>query len=280
MATEVKQRNNRVFVIIGVLVAAGAFALSLYLSNRNSGGGGSGAPQVSAVYTKQAIPKGTRIDASMLTTKTVASDSLPEGFLSDASTVTSQFATIDLASNSPIYPSEVISNQAVAQTTGLTQAPLDIAKGDVALALPTSPQSGPDYSADLVTTGQFIHDGDHIDIMITAGNSVRYAYQNVRVLHVGTSAATTTSGTAANATVIVVEVPRAIAEELVLLTTHQDPGHFVVRYVLRSSKDVPNPTGTLDNPLSSGSTDPNAGKPAPQDAPVDPTVVDRLFPAR
>lgn len=275
MATEVKQRNNRVMVIIGAVLAVAAFGACLYIATHGSGNNGtsssgSDAPLVTTVVASSAIPKDTKITADELTTKQLPADQVPPGSPSDPTALVGKFVSVDVAKNQVVQTSWLFADVNSATAAISLTPPLDIHKGFVALAMPVSGQC-PQCAQEVFTVGGFIHDDDHIDIIIDAGNGdTRYSLQDIRVLHVGYATAPTGS---APPSVLVVEVNRAQAELLTYLTTSSGP-QKVLRYVVRPKEDAGQTTGS--NYLNS--TDPGV-KPV-TDPPVTPDTFSKLFPAR
>lgn len=279
MATEVKQRNNRIFVIIGVVVAAAAFLGSLYLSRSGSSSSTSGAtssaPVVHVVVATADIPKGTKIDASQLTVQDRPQDQVPVGAPQDSTGLVGKYVSVDVKANSVMQVSYIFNDLNSAQAAVATVAPMDIHAGFVALAMPVS-GNGAGFTANLVTVGGYIQADDHIDIIIDAGNgSTRYSLQDIRVLRVGSSgtAAPAAGAAAAAPDVYIVEVNRAQAELLTYLTTGRGP-QTVLRYVLRAKDDYGKSTGAK----YMATTDP--GIPTVADPPVDPNSFGKLFPPK
>ncbi|HET9050653.1 MAG TPA: SAF domain-containing protein, partial [Candidatus Dormibacteraeota bacterium] len=104
MAQEVKQRNNRVLVIVGAVLAVAAFGLSLYLSQRNSGSGtsssgGSNAPLVTAVVATSDIPKDTKITDTQVAVKQLPQDQVPVGSPTTTTSIVGQFVSVDVKAN-------------------------------------------------------------------------------------------------------------------------------------------------------------------------------------
>jgi Flp pilus assembly protein CpaB len=125
----------------------------------------------------------------------------------------------------------------------------------------------------------WIQPEDHIDVIIDSGSgSVRYAFQDVRVLKVGSQAAA--GGATTSATVFVVELPRAQAEEMAFLIAKKTDlqgatgGPHILSFVLRGTKDKG--TGTGSNYLDIA--DPNV--PVKKDAPVSAQTFNALFPGK
>ena len=233
MATEVKQRNNRIImVVLGLVLAAAAFGLSLYVSksgNNNNSTSGSG-QQVNVVVAKTDLPQGTALSADVLTTKQYSVDAAPTGAIGDPATIAGKYLSIAVTQNTPITGNLLVADAASAKTAALSLTPLDIHAGDVAMGIPVS-GAGSD-TAELNTFGLYIQPDDRIDVMVDDGKgAVRYAFQDVRILKVGSYSA---SGSGA-ANVLVVELPRGEAEAFAWLLDHNgQPGSpAIVRYVLR-----------------------------------------------
>jgi hypothetical protein len=117
---------------------------------------------------------------------------------------------------------------------------------------------------------------DHIDFIVDTGlGSVRYAFQDVRVLKVGNQASAA-AGAAGGATVFVVELPRAQAEEMAYLISKKTDiqgaagGQHIISFVLRGTKEKG--TGYLDI------ADPSV--PAKKDSPVTVQTFNALFPGK
>jgi Flp pilus assembly protein CpaB len=233
VATEVKQRNNRIImVVLGLVLAAAAFGLSLYVSksgNNSSGTGGSG-QQVNVVVAKNDLAQGSPLSTDVLTTKQYSVDAAPTGAITDPATITGKYLSIAVTMNTPITSNLLVADAASAKTAALSLTPLDIHAGNVAMGIPIA--GGTNSSAELNTFGLYIQPDDRIDVMVDDGKgSVRFAFQDVRILKVGSYSAG--GGGAAN--VLVVELPRGEAEAFTWLLDHSGQPSFpvIVRYVLR-----------------------------------------------
>jgi Flp pilus assembly protein CpaB len=273
VATEVKQRNNRIImVVLGLVLAAAAFGLSLYVSKSGSGATGAGTgQQVGVVVAKADLAQGTQLTADVLTTKSYSVDSAPTGAVTDATTLTGKYLSIAVTMNTPITGGLLVNDAASAKTAALSQQPLDIHAGNVALAIPVGGAGG-NNSAELQTFGLYVQPEDHFDIITDDGNGhVRYAFQDIRVLKVGAYSA---SGNGA-ATVLVVEMSRAEAEAMSFLLekSGQPSSPTVVKYVLR-----PNPKATA-GPTPNYIDTPPFNPPGKQDSPVSSQTFNQLFPA-
>jgi Flp pilus assembly protein CpaB len=263
VATEVKQRNNRVIVIAGAVVAVAAF-LGVVLVSRSGNGSTSSTPTVNVVVAAADLPQGTQLTAGMLKTAAVPTDTAPTGAYVDATQAVGKFLSVSVTANTPITPGLTVQDKVAAGTAALSAQPLSITAGYVALAIPGG--------TDLQSIGCNIHPEDHIDILINPGNnSVRYAFQDVRVLGVGDYGAATTPCPAPS---LVVELPRAQAETLTFLTTPNLGPQVVLKYVLRPHNDY----GKAGQPkyLDNG----NPAVPQPADPGANASSVAGLFPGR
>ncbi len=257
MAIQASKPNSRVFLLLGVLLAALAFGGVLF-ALRQSGGGGN---NVNLVVTKGPITAGTQLTTDMITTSAVPASVAPADAFTDPSTVVGKTTTVAVAQNTPLVPAFFSAPplSAATTTTSASGQPISvetqIVKGYVALAIPATPVTPPTSSGqsgvsmntfglvgDQASAGYYIQPGDHIDILIDPGNGgVRFSFQDVPVLRVGDLGSTGTPS------VFIVEVPRSQAELLTALTTNRGlvkdnngsvvAGPFVVKYVLRPESE-------------------------------------------
>jgi len=271
VATEVKQRNNRIImVVLGLVLAAAAFGLSLYVSKSGSGTGTSAGQQVSVVVAKTDLAQGTQLTPDVLTTQALPVASVPGGAVTDPTALEGKYLSLGVTANTPITPALLVNDPATAKTAALSMTPLDIHAGDVALAIPVG-GGGSNNTPELQTFGLYVQPEDHFDVLVDDGKgNVRYAFQDVRVLKVGAYSA---SGNGA-ATVLVVEMSRAEAEAMSFLLEHSgQPGQpTVVKYVLR-----PNPKATAGPTPTYIDTTP-ASASGKQDSGVNAQTFNQLFP--
>jgi hypothetical protein len=272
VATEVKQRNNRMLVILGVVLAVAAGALTLFVASRNSSSSGSSsAPTVNAVYSQVAIPKGTKITQDMVQVKQVAADLVSAATPSDTTAVVNKYAAVDIAVGSQMSTSFVVVDQASANQASLAIQPLTIKDGWVAMAIPTSwPGGDPARSADLFSVGGLIQADDHIDMLVDpkGDGTVRFGFQDIHVLRAGTVAA---SGQTTTPAVFIIEVPRPQAEQIAYAFSLKS-STGVVKYVLRPRSQYGK--GYLGVDTNGG----NPAVPNVNDAPVTPQTFNNLFP--
>lgn len=272
MAIQPNKPQNRVFLLVGIVLAAAAALAVLFAISRSS----SNTPTYNVVVAKTNIASGTAITADMLTTAQLTQGSFPADSFTDPAQVVGKTAPVTLSQNTPIYQSLFISaNPAVPGQVAL--AHLDITKNYVALAIPASTAGAPGSTGEQVSAGYYIQPEDHIDILVDPGipgqPGVRYAFQDVRVLRVGAA------GAAAGAVnTYIVELPRNQAEILTALTTGRGPnGQAVLKYVLRPQNEWGKRDG--QNGFDKPNYEPNTGTPLtlPADDGVSPSLLNSLF---
>ena len=253
MAIPGSRPNNRLVLIIGILCAFLAFGGVLFLL-KNSGGG----PTQKVLVAKADIAAGTPLTADLVSQLDLPQAAVPRDVLTDPSQVVGKQIVNNVTANTPLVPALVVApGQTSASAAGgptlkITQS------GYVALAIPTSfayaaPPPTESYllsggSADLVSVGNYIQPEDHIDILVAfgtpSGPEMRYSFQDLRVLKVGSATAATAAGAApaTGGSVLVVELPRNEAELLAWMVgvgntgaATAPPGHaaVVAKYVLR-----------------------------------------------
>ena len=272
MAIQPNKPQNRVFLLVGVVLAAAAALAVLFAISRNS----NNTPTYNVVVAKTNIASGTAITADMLTTSALTQGSFPADSFTDPAQVVGKTAPVTLSQNTPLYQSLFVSaNPAVPGQAAL--AHLDITKNYVALAIPASSGGTTGATGELVSVGYYIQPEDHIDILIDPGipgqPGVRYSFQDVRVLRVG--AVGTTTG-AVNS--YIVELPRNQAEILTALTTARGTnGQAVLKYVLRPQSEWGKRDG--QNGFDKPNYEPNTGTPLtlPADDGATPGLLNSLF---
>lgn len=284
MAIQPNKPQNRVFLLVGIVLAAAAGAAVLFAI---SGSVGKGQATTKVVVAKSTIAAGTSITSDLLTTASLAQGSFPADTFTDPSQAVGKIAPVTLSANIPLTQSLFASATSGTTGTGVVSH-LDITKGYVAMAIPAAgfaPSAG--LTAELVSVGYYIQPEDHIDILIDPGipnqPGVRYSFQDVRVLRAG--AAVASSGTAATTaasggavTSYIIELPRNQAELLTALTTGRAPGGMtVLKYVLRPQAEWGKRDGA--NGFDKPNYESNTGTPLalPADTTVTPSVLNNLF---
>ena len=286
MAIQASKPNSRVFLLLGIVLAALAFGGVLF-ALRQSGSGQS----LDILVTKGNIPAGTAITADMVTSASVPTTAVPADAYTAATSVVGKTTTVAVAQNTPLVPAFFTAPPlTAATTTSGTGTPVSvetqITKGSVALAIPTasvvSPINGTLNAAqtstlggELVSVGYYIQPGDHIDILVDTGApavGTRFAFQDIPVLRVGTSSSAANS----SPSVLIVEVARSQAALLTQLVTA--PGHpFVAKYVLRPQSEWGKmaPDGSSYTPNYEATKGPAV--PAPGDTTTSPSDIESLF---
>jgi Flp pilus assembly protein CpaB len=286
VAIQANKPNSRIFLLLGVVLAAAAAIAVLLLVRSNAP-----ANEVNVVVSDAAIPAGTTLTPAMVVVTQVPLTAKPGDAYTDPVAVVGKVTQVALANNTPLVPGFFTSSAlSITSTSGTGTAAVSvesqITKGYVAVAIPVSlvalpaPLPAPlsnlqqaSFNGTLVSAGYYILPGDHIDMLVQSTNGslgLRYAFQDVIVLRVGSS------GTAATSTpdVLVVEVLRAQAPLLSALM-FGDGHEFVVRYVLRPQSEWGKltATGYTPNYVSTGA--PNV--PTVKQTIVTPSTLDSLF---
>ncbi len=280
MAIQANKPNSRIFLLLGVVLAAAAAVAVLLLVRSNAP-----ANEVNVVVSDTSIPAGTTLTPAMVIVTQVPLSAKPGDAYTDPVAVVGKVTQVALADNTPIVPG-FFSTPALSITssgTGATVTDVEsqITKGYVALAIPanaalpttlTTLQQN-NFTGPLVSAGDYILPGDHIDILVqsTTGTlGVRYTFQDLIVLRVGDS------GSAANSApdTLLVEVPRAQAPLLSALIIG-DGHEFVVKYVLRPESEWGKLTATSYTPNYENAGDPSI--PVVKQTIVTPSTLDSLF---
>ena len=286
MAIQANKPNNRVFLLLGVVLAALAFGGVLF-ALRSAGGGAT----KSVVVAKAPITAGSQVTADEITTASVPETAAAADAFTDPTKVVGQTINATVSANTQMVPAlfqvAALPGPASAGTAANGQAapPVSLSqivtKGFVAMAIPAAAGNGTGVAGDQVSVGFYIQTGDHIDILIDPGNSgVRYSFQDVPVLRVGDN------GTAAGAavTAYIVEVSRGQAELLTELFTQrgqQCTGQnatdcpTAVKYVLRPQSEWGKLTADSYAPNYEAAS--GQALPKPQDSTVTPSTLSSIF---
>jgi hypothetical protein len=281
VAIQANKPNSRIFLLLGVVLAAAAAVAVLLLVRSNAP-----ANEVSVVVSDTTIPAGTTLTPAMVVVTQVPLTAKPGDAYTDPVAVVGKVTQVALANNTPLVPG-FFTTPALSITSssgsGATAVSVEtqITKGYIAVAIPTNasiPTSVTtlqqnNFNGPLVSAGYYILPGDHIDILVQSTNGtqgVRYTFQDVIVLRVGDS------GTSASAApdVLIVELPRAQVPLLSALVVG-DGHEFIVKYVLRPESEWGKltATGYTPNYVSSGAPD----VPSVKQTIVTPSTLDSLF---
>jgi Flp pilus assembly protein CpaB len=284
VAIQANRPNNRVFLILGVVLAALAFGGVLFALKQANGN------TTSIVVAKTALSAGTTITADDLTTASVPQSVAPADAYTNPTDVVSKTLSAGVSPNTPMTPAlfqqaAFAAPTSAANGSSAANVPVSIepqlTKGFVAVAIPAAGELPQGFtqlqqnnvSAELVSAGFYIQAGDHIDILVlntTGSVGTHYAFQDVPVLRVGTAG----SAPNAAATVYIVEVARSQAELLTGLITGQ--GHeTVIKYVLRPQSEWGKFANNTYTPNYEPATGP--GVPPVADHTVTPSTLDSLF---
>ena len=280
MAIQANKPNSRIFLLLGVVLAAAAAVAVLLLVRSNSP-----ANEVSVVVSDTSIPAGTTLTPAMVQVTQVPLTAKPGDAYTDPVAVVGKVTQVALANNTPLVPgffsTPALSITSSGTGTTVTDVETQITKGYVAIAIPTSaaiPQNQPalvqnNFNGPLVSAAYYILPGDHIDILVQSTNGtlgLRYTVQDMIVLRVGVSGTTAASAP----DVLLVEVPRAQAALLSALVVG-DGHEFIVKYVLRPQSEWGKLTATGYTPNYEPSGAPDV--PAVKQTIVTPSTLDSLF---
>jgi Flp pilus assembly protein CpaB len=292
VAIQANKPNSRIFLLLGIVLAAAA-AVAVLLLVRSNGTGN----EVSVVVTNASVPAGTTLTQAMVVVAQVPATTKPGDAYTDPTAVVGKTTTVALATNTPLVPA-FFSTPALSVTssgTGTTALSVEtqITKGYVALAIPagatlplafTQAQQA-NLTPELVSAGGYILPGDHIDILVTnfttgnsagsgnTGGNLRYSFQDVLVLRNGAAGATSSAGSS----VLLVEVPRSQAALLTALVIGDGDHEVVVKYVLRPQSEWGKlaPDGSSYKPNYEASGPPTL--PVVTETTVTPSMLDNLF---
>jgi Flp pilus assembly protein CpaB len=246
--------GGRLFIIIGLLLAVLAFGAVFLIGNLGGGGSLGGPPQTSVVVAKQAIPLRHQITSNDLTIGKISAS----GGASLTNVYTNTHDVINLISEINISQGSVITSDMLAKDinlvpTGAAPAYLPLAKGYVAMTIPTGEQQG---------VAGHISVGDYITVIVSAQSSLfaapgatqtqakpitKTVYQNLRIIGLGPASAGVSSanggGTSGGGGVttgvtssLTVELTQCDAEYLTWFLSNTS-----VRYTLISYKDYGTP---------------------------------------
>jgi Flp pilus assembly protein CpaB len=275
LAIQPNKPQNRVFLIVGIVLAAAAaaavlFAVSGTVSKNN-------VPTANVVVAKSSIAAGTSITPDLLTTAPLAQGSFPADTFTDPGQAVGKIAPVTLSANIPLTASLFASATTATPGTGVVTH-LDITKGYVALAIPAGASNNATLVGEQMSVGFYIQPEDHIDILINPGNKpgVRYAFQDVRVLRVGAATGGAAPAATASVSSYTIELPRNQAELMTALTTGQG-SEVVLKYVLRPQAEWGKRDGA--NGFDKPNYESNVGAPLalPADSPVTAETLNALF---
>ena len=283
LAIQPNKPQNRVFLIVGIVLAAAAAAAVLFAVSGTVGKNNVATANI--VVAKSSIAAGTSITPDLLTTAPLAQGSFPADSFTDPNQAVGKIAPVTLSANIPLTASLFASATSGTSGTGVVSH-LDITKGYVALDVPsgfTNTLNATGLTGEQMSVGFYIQPEDHIDILVDPGvpskPGVRYAFQDVRVLRVGASAGSTPAASAGAVTSYVIELPRNQAEIMTALLTGRsaDGNQIVLKFVLRPQAEWGKRDGT--NGFDKPNYESNVGTPLTlsADSPVTADSLNALF---
>jgi pilus assembly protein CpaB len=236
VAVSAQRRRRGLIAIVAAVIAAGAFFFAFTFRESTSTSTTPPpeppAQTVPVVVALTDIKPGDLLSSANLSVKqrpvttvpATAAGGTPVYFQDTTALLASpHYAAIALASGTVLQVSMVASSATTAKPV-VTQV-VDLKAGDVAMSVPYDSARG---------AGGYIQPEDHIDIVVddngspTSSQAVHYAFQDVRVIHVG-SPADQTSTSGGGASLLLIEIPREKAAALAYLIDHQ----ATIRYYLR-----------------------------------------------
>jgi len=243
--------GGRLFIIVGLLLAVLAFG-AVFLLGNVGGGGGIGGPSTTVVIAKQSIPLRHQLTEGDLEPAKIAltgNGSLANIYANPKDLV-NLIAEINI-SKGAVITSDMLAKDINLVPTGSAPAFLPLAKGYVAMTIPTGEQQG---------VAGHISVGDYVTVIVSGNVSIfniktgqqvgitkivsKTVFTNMRIIGLGPASAsvqaansgnTTTSGNAATTGItssLTVELTQCDAEFLTWFLNNTQ-----VRYTLESFKD-------------------------------------------
>jgi Flp pilus assembly protein CpaB len=242
--------GGRLFIIVGLLLAVLAFG-GVFLIGGATGGAGLGGPSNTVVIAKQSIPLRHQITASDLETAkmSVAGNATLANTYDNINNVVTLISEINI-SKGTVITADMLAKDINAVPSGAAPAYLPLAKGFVAMTIPTGEQQG---------VAGHISVGDYITVIVSASLTTfststgqqtgptkvisKTVFTNLRIIGLGPASAgvqpaagggtTTTGGPQSGITSsLTVELTQCDAEYLTWFL-----GNTTVRYTLLSYKD-------------------------------------------
>jgi len=252
--------GGRLFIIVGLLLAAVAFGAVILISSLGGGGGGLGGPSTPVIIAKQAIPLRHQIVASDLEVAHAAVNG--NGTLNNTygtvNDVINKISEINITKGT-MLTSDMLATDINVIPSGAAPAYLPLAKGYVAMTIPTGEQVG---VAGHISVGDYITviASAQVTIFATTGQQQsaprvvsKTVFTNLRIIGLGPASAgvqpangggssTTTTGAAQTGLTssLTVEVTQCDAEFLTWFLNNTQ-----VRYTLESYRDYA--TSPTDN---------------------------------
>lgn len=211
--------SRRPFTLLGLIL--GLVVIVAFILVALNASAGNSSPQETVVYATKDLQPRVPVSADALATKSIAVPAdYPKIYFANVADVRGMIPLVTISSGQAITSNDVVKpNQAL----GSAQAYANVARGYVAMTIPTSEQIG---------VGNLIQSGDYISIIATVSTSGHIAtqtiYTQVRVL----DAVGSQGGSGASATSLVIEVTECEAEVITWFQANSS-----LKYTLESYHD-------------------------------------------
>jgi pilus assembly protein CpaB len=236
---ELSARRRRLFVV-GVALAVGAFLLTFVVGLVLFQQGQAASSDVNVVVASRDIEARQQLTSGMLTVTHYPARLAPAGAISSVGGAEGKFTQVAIARNQPLTATLLASSPEV--VTPSTSEYLPIAKGYIALTIPTSEEQG---------VGGYIAPGDYIDVIATVNTSLfgqkdskqvsKTVLTNLHVIRVGAALSAREGSKGPGATSLTVVMNSCDAEMLNWLALNA-----TLKYELRSYKDYAPPATAPD----------------------------------
>jgi Flp pilus assembly protein CpaB len=244
--------GGRLFIIVGFLLAVVAFGAVFFLGSLG-GGGAIGGPSTTVVIAKQAIPLRHQITAADLSTAKIAltgNESSLANIYSNTKDVENLIAEINI-SKGAVITSDMLARDINLVPAGSAPAYLPLAKGYVAMTIPTGEQQGVaghisvgDYMTVIVSTNTSLFKSGS-SAGASAGKLVsKTVFTNLRVIGLGPAVSNVQSANNSGSSAQQGAPTTGVTSSLTLELTQCDAEYLTwflnntnVRYTLESFKD-------------------------------------------
>jgi len=246
--------GGRLFIIVGVLLAARAFG-GVFLLGNLGGGGGIGGPSNVVVIAKQSIPLRHQITAADLETAKagVSGDASLSNVYTNINDVRDKIAQINISKGS-IITSDMLATDPNVVPTAASPAYLPLASGYVAITVPTGEQQGVaghisvgDYITVIASVQvQLLSVGGSGSTQTLTGSVTKTVFTGVRVIGLGpaSSGVTSAAGSGSTTTTGNGAATTGVTSSLTLEMTQCDSEYLTwflantqIKYTLESYKD-------------------------------------------
>ena len=245
--------GGRLFIIVGVLLAALAFG-GVFLLGNLGGGGAIGGPSNTVVVAKQSIPLRHQITAADLETAkaSVSGDASLGNVYGNTNDVLNKIAQINI-SKGAIITSDMLATDPNVVPTSASPAYLPLASGYVAITVPTGEQQGVaghisvgDYITVIASVQvQLLSVGGSGSTQTLTGSVSKTIFTGVRVIGLGPASSGVTSAAGSGATTTGNgAATTGVSSSLTLEMTQCDSEYLTwflvntqVKYTLESYKD-------------------------------------------